>query len=283
MKLCAGRTSGFVVAADRRQRRDGLAGALGDRGDVGGELAQRRGREPVLLLEQRDQQVRRGDLGVAGPGGELLRGRDRLLGLDRESVCLHRARQSTALGIDCQENLSRTRLRFVARRDRKPRCASRTAPTSGRGPDAGGQAARRRQPARRGPGVAIAAEASAKVSASPASAAATPRVARRKPLAVAERAQLPGAEDEVAAGGDPAERQRRRRRAAEAERRRAAASARARARRRSRSARPARPARERARLVRRSPAPARGAARSGSRRCRSTRPADARVRSRRAP
>ena len=78
-----------LFAADRGQLGDRPAGAIGDRGDVRGELAQRRGREAVLLLEQRHQQVRRGELGVARARGELLGGGDRLVGLDREPVCLH--------------------------------------------------------------------------------------------------------------------------------------------------------------------------------------------------
>jgi hypothetical protein len=77
------------VAAQRRQVGDRGPGALGDRADVGGELAQDRGDEAVLLLEDGDEEVRRADLGVARLRRELLRGGDRLLGPDREPVRLH--------------------------------------------------------------------------------------------------------------------------------------------------------------------------------------------------
>ena len=92
---------GFGATGDR-QSGDRLARAVGDRGDVGGELSQRRGREAVLLLEQRDEHVSGHQLGVAKARRELLRSRDGLLGLDCESVSLHRARESTGLGIACQ-------------------------------------------------------------------------------------------------------------------------------------------------------------------------------------
>ena len=80
-----------VVGAGRgRQLGDRAAGAVGDRRDVGGELSQRGRGEPVLLLEHGEQQVRREHLGVAEAHRELLRSGDRLLGLDREPICLHR-------------------------------------------------------------------------------------------------------------------------------------------------------------------------------------------------
>ncbi len=74
---------------DGRQRVDGLVGAGRDLGDVGGELAQRRGGEAILLLEQRDEEVLTEHLRVAALGREPLGGRDGLLRLDRETICLH--------------------------------------------------------------------------------------------------------------------------------------------------------------------------------------------------
>ena len=83
---------GADLGARRRRRPSAAsatarAGAVADRGDVGAELPQHRGREAVLLLEQRDA--------AGAPGAtSVLRTRaasrcaagDGLLGLDRESV-----------------------------------------------------------------------------------------------------------------------------------------------------------------------------------------------------
>ena len=44
---------------------------------------------PAVLLEQGREQVVRGHLRVAARGGQPLRGREGLLGLDCESVGLH--------------------------------------------------------------------------------------------------------------------------------------------------------------------------------------------------
>ena len=79
MKLFAGARRRGGVAADGRQLGDRAAGALGDRGDVGGELAQRRGSEAVLLVEHGEQQVLGEDLGVAELSREPLGGCDCLL------------------------------------------------------------------------------------------------------------------------------------------------------------------------------------------------------------
>ena len=57
---------------------------------VDAEALQDRHDDALVLLEQGEEQVGRGDLGVRVLGGEPLRGRHRLLGLDRESVRLHR-------------------------------------------------------------------------------------------------------------------------------------------------------------------------------------------------
>jgi hypothetical protein len=78
------------VTADLRQAGEAPASALRDRRDVGGELAKDGGNEALLLLEHGDEEVYGGDLRVAGIGREPLRGGDRLLGLCRESICLHR-------------------------------------------------------------------------------------------------------------------------------------------------------------------------------------------------
>ena len=57
--------------------------------DVGAELLEHRHDQPVLLVEQREQEVRRSDLCVVVLGGEPLGRGDGLLGLGRETVWLH--------------------------------------------------------------------------------------------------------------------------------------------------------------------------------------------------
>ena len=89
MKLWAGRTSGFGAAgvgsaATALRARSVIAATSAE------SLRSAAGAKPVLLLEQRDEQVRGRHLGVAKARRELLRSRDGLLGLDCESVCLHR-------------------------------------------------------------------------------------------------------------------------------------------------------------------------------------------------
>ena len=53
------------------------------------ELAQDAGHDGVGLIEQHGEQVLGLHLGVAGGGGEVDGRPEGLLGLDRESVCLH--------------------------------------------------------------------------------------------------------------------------------------------------------------------------------------------------
>ena len=86
---CGGAALGRVAAGDGRQVGDQLVDARPDRDRVGAELAEHRRREPVLLLEQRREQVRGRDLGVAVLGGEPLRDLEGLADLGGESVCLH--------------------------------------------------------------------------------------------------------------------------------------------------------------------------------------------------
>ena len=63
------------------------AGAHGRR--VVAEPLQDRDDDALVLLEQRGEQVRRGDLGVGVLGGEPLGGGHRLLRLDGEAIRLH--------------------------------------------------------------------------------------------------------------------------------------------------------------------------------------------------
>ena len=92
---------GLGIAAQAGQALDRVERALADRGDVGAELLEHRHDQAVLLVEQREQEVRRSDLGVAVLGGEPLGGGDGLLGLDRETVRLHLACPSAALVAPC--------------------------------------------------------------------------------------------------------------------------------------------------------------------------------------
>ena len=68
-----------------RQRRLGLRAQLGD-----GRAGALDERARQLLVEERERQVLGVDLGVAAAARELLRGRDGLLGLDRQLVEVHR-------------------------------------------------------------------------------------------------------------------------------------------------------------------------------------------------
>jgi hypothetical protein len=79
----------LVRAADGGQAGDRFAGAPHDRGQIGADLAKDGRRQSLVLLEHRNQQVRRGDLGVALLGRQPLGGGDGLLGLDGESISLH--------------------------------------------------------------------------------------------------------------------------------------------------------------------------------------------------
>ena len=70
----------FAAPLARRARGELLLGLGAQALPVGEEL----------LVEQREQQVLGVDLGVAAAARELLRGRDRLLALDRQLVEVHR-------------------------------------------------------------------------------------------------------------------------------------------------------------------------------------------------
>ena len=57
---------------------------------IGARAPEHRHDDAAVLLEQRDEQMLRSDLGVAARAGEPLRSGKRLLGLDGESICLHK-------------------------------------------------------------------------------------------------------------------------------------------------------------------------------------------------
>ena len=75
-------------------------GGLATCAGVDPDLAQERAREPVLLVEQRQQQVLRRQLLVPAAPGQLMRGLDRLSGLDGQLVEPHGTAKlvSTAAG-----------------------------------------------------------------------------------------------------------------------------------------------------------------------------------------
>ena len=68
MKALEGR--GSLTSLRRRQDGDLLAGPRRGGADVGADLLQDRDREALVLLEQREEEVGRRDLGVAAVGGE---------------------------------------------------------------------------------------------------------------------------------------------------------------------------------------------------------------------
>ena len=90
--------SGLARALELRQRVEGLAVGLADGGGVDAELAQHRHDDPAVLLEQDGEQVLGHRLRVAALVGQLLRGLERLLGLDRKSVWLHAAFSVSVVG-----------------------------------------------------------------------------------------------------------------------------------------------------------------------------------------
>ena len=75
-------TVGSASSASLARRRTALG--------IGARAPQHRHDDAAVLLEQRDQQVLGSDLGVTARAGEPLRGGERLLGLDCESICLHK-------------------------------------------------------------------------------------------------------------------------------------------------------------------------------------------------
>ncbi len=99
----AGLALGGAQDVEQLARGGGLAGAGGDRGQaveraadlaadgggVGADLAQDGDDDPLLLVEQGEQQVLGRRLGVAPVGGEPDRLLEGLLGLDGEAVELH--------------------------------------------------------------------------------------------------------------------------------------------------------------------------------------------------
>ena len=78
------------VSADRGLRVQSLVGAAAHPLGVGARPPQHGHDDPALLLEQREQQVLRCDLGISACACEALRGCERLLRLDCESVSLHK-------------------------------------------------------------------------------------------------------------------------------------------------------------------------------------------------
>ena len=80
---------GLLVPAELGQPVDRLERPGADRRHVGAKLLQHGDDEAVLLVEQRQQQVRGCHLGVAALGGESLCRGDGLLGFDGKSVRLH--------------------------------------------------------------------------------------------------------------------------------------------------------------------------------------------------
>ena len=81
---------GLRFAADRGQAGDRRERALADRAQIRVELLEHRHHEAVLLVQQREEEVRRADLRVSILGGKPLRAGHGLLGLDREAIRLHR-------------------------------------------------------------------------------------------------------------------------------------------------------------------------------------------------
>ena len=78
------------LAGDRRQRVERLVRARPHRLRVGTDPTQHRDDDAAVLLEQRDQEVAGSHLRVAASGGDPLRGGERLLRLDCESISLHK-------------------------------------------------------------------------------------------------------------------------------------------------------------------------------------------------
>ena len=77
----AGRGPGVTggLAGDGGQVAHRVAGALLDSGRSAPSFDEHGGNEALVLFEQCDEQVRRGDFGVLAGGGEPLGGGDRLL------------------------------------------------------------------------------------------------------------------------------------------------------------------------------------------------------------
>ena len=81
---------GARLPADRGEAVERLVHQAADPLGVGAGAAQDGHDDPAVLLQQRDEQVLRRDLRVPARAGQPLRGRERLLGLDRETVSLHK-------------------------------------------------------------------------------------------------------------------------------------------------------------------------------------------------
>ena len=85
-----GRGRGLGGAAQRRERVERRAHLAAQALDGDAQLAQHARDDGVALIEQHGEQVLGLHLGVAGGGREVDGRPEGLLGLDRESVCLHR-------------------------------------------------------------------------------------------------------------------------------------------------------------------------------------------------
>ncbi len=78
------------LARDRGQRVGDLVGAAADALGVAAGALEHGDDDAAVLLEQREQQMGGSDLGIAARAGKPLRGGEGLLGLDCESISLHR-------------------------------------------------------------------------------------------------------------------------------------------------------------------------------------------------
>jgi hypothetical protein len=83
-----GRSGG--LAGDGGKRVGELVGTTADAIGVAAGALEHRDDDAAVLLEQGEQQMRGGDFGIAPGAGQPLRGGEGLLGLDCESISLHR-------------------------------------------------------------------------------------------------------------------------------------------------------------------------------------------------
>ena len=88
-ELLGGADVGHGVAAELGKLPDRLLGGGAHLGRIAAEALQHGDDDAVLLVEQGEQEVGRGHLGVGVLGRDALSARDGLLGLDREPVLLH--------------------------------------------------------------------------------------------------------------------------------------------------------------------------------------------------
>ena len=77
------------VAGDDREPVELLVGASANPLGIDAQALEHGHDDAALLLEQREQQVHRSDLGITTPSGQPLGGLDGLLRFDCESISLH--------------------------------------------------------------------------------------------------------------------------------------------------------------------------------------------------